>query len=330
MNGHTSRTAAGYSLVELLAAMAIGAVLVAGLDGVLSSALGARAATQARAERLRNLGEAMATIESAVHAGRLILPLGDNPATTYDENIREQTDPLTMFSGGTLAQTAALAVSLDPGVDRDRDGVPDADNDGDGRIDEDWPADASGDGKAGVANIDDDGLGLFDVPLLHSQDDDESGTSLAPENDEDPLDGIDNDGDGSIDEDTPADMNGDGAPGVAGIDDDGDGTIDEGAAADDDEDGTSDEDWLDIVAFYLSADTLYMRIPVPWDTDGSGTVTGADAETRVLVSGITRFRVERIASADARYDTVRVTLVAGDAAENDHIELDTVVRANLP
>ena len=51
----------------------------------------------------------------------------------------------------------------------------------------------------------------------------------------DPINGIDDDGDGSIDEDPPADTNGDGCAGVCGVDDDGDGIDDEGARHDDDE-----------------------------------------------------------------------------------------------
>ncbi|MFV1950794.1 MAG: type II secretion system protein J [Nitrospinota bacterium] len=47
--------------------------------------------------------------------------------------------------------------------------------------------------------------------------------------------GIDNDGDGLIDEDPGADITNDGQPGIAGIDDDGDGSVDEGDMTDDDE-----------------------------------------------------------------------------------------------
>ena len=64
-------------------------------------------------------------------------------------------------------------------------------------------------------------------------DDDEDGAS-----DEDPIDGLDNDLDGNIDEDPGAESNADGRPGIAGIDDDGDGLVDEGDPDDDDEDGS--------------------------------------------------------------------------------------------
>ena len=70
---------------------------------------------------------------------------------------------------------------------------------------------------------------------------------------------IDNDGDGTTDEDPFGDSNGDGMPGVSGVDDDGDGLIDEDSLGrqpgdpgwtndlmnDDDEDGETDEDPTD-------------------------------------------------------------------------------------
>jgi len=57
--------------------------------------------------------------------------------------------------------------------------------------------------------------------------------------------GIDNDGDGRIDEDLPNDMNNDGAAGILGIDDDNDGTIDESTSNDDDEMVPVDSDKYD-------------------------------------------------------------------------------------
>ena len=56
---------------------------------------------------------------------------------------------------------------------------------------------------------------------------------------------IDNDQDGSIDEDEGSDLGNDNQPGLAGFDDDNDGMIDEGGSGqkwDDDEDGLKDED----------------------------------------------------------------------------------------
>lgn len=51
------------------------------------------------------------------------------------------------------------------------------------------------------------------------------------------------------DEDPPLDLNLDGAPGIAGVDDDGDGQVDEGGAMDDDEDGMANEDGYDFQTY---------------------------------------------------------------------------------
>ena len=110
------------------------------------------------------------------------------------------------------------------------------------RIDEDMAADMNADGCPGIKNIDDDGDGTVDDG--GSVDDDEDGS-----NDEDALDGIDNDGDGLIDEDFALDMSNDGAPGKKGMDDDGDGTVDEGNFKDDDEDGSVEEDPINALLY---------------------------------------------------------------------------------
>ncbi len=79
-------------------------------------------------------------------------------------------------------------------------------------------------------------LGLVDE--WDKKDDDEDQLLFFGIN-EDPLDGVDNDGDGNIDEDFSNDTNNDGKPGIAGMDDNGNGTIDDGNSnEDDDEDGT--------------------------------------------------------------------------------------------
>ena len=103
----------------------------------------------------------------------------------------------------------ALAVTLDRTRDLDDDGFADADNDRDGRIDEDVPADASNDQEPGLYLLDDNNDGMVDPSWMPSGDDDEGGFQ-----NEDPIDGVDNEPDGAFDEDPPADMNGDGAPGV--------------------------------------------------------------------------------------------------------------------
>jgi len=97
------------------------------------------------------------------------------------------------------------------------------------RIDEDPNKDMSGDGVSGVKGLDDDGDGQIDES--HARDDDEDGLK-----DEDPFDGVDNDGDGNVDEDNENTEN------IAGVDDDADGSIDESGSDDSDEDGQLDED----------------------------------------------------------------------------------------
>ncbi len=61
--------------------------------------------------------------------------------------------------------------------------------------------------------------------------------------------GVDNDGDGAVDEDPGDDISGDNLPGIGNFDDDGDGLIDEGTGKgyynDDDEDDLVNEDVLD-------------------------------------------------------------------------------------
>jgi len=113
-----------------------------------------------------------------------------------------------------------------------------------------------------------------------------------------PAYSVDNDADGRFDEDffldfTPyTPMNGeDDAPGFEGVDDDGDGVIDEGAAADDDEDGLIDEDWPEWP--FSALDTTVSSAAIA-DIDGDGkkdVVVGHDA------SGSARGGVLQVLSA---------------------------------
>ena len=153
------------------------------------------------------------------------------------------------------------------------------------RIDEDTAYDMDEDGDDGIDGIDDDGDGLIDEGFWSSDDDEGSFP------DEDPLDGIDNDGDGNIDEDISADSNADGAPGIAGIDDDGDGQIDEGEVWDDDEDGTIAETGLFPVVYRFDSGTHTLRESIPklgQATDLSSHVTAFqvnyEAPEKVLIT----------------------------------------------
>ncbi len=283
----------GQILAEMLLALALTALLLRGLAEVAGNAWRAYDTAQARSAPLREARAALADMARAVRTGRgLLIPTADQPATARPEHVRDSDETPNDSSG----PHAVLAVLLPLSWDLDGDGFPDADNDRDGRVDEDPPADAGNDGKPGVRDIDDDGNGLRDFFLSPVADDDESNDREA---DEDPLDGLDNDGDGLVDEDPPADRNGDGQPGLAGVDDDGDGLVDEGSAADDDEDGRVDEDGRDVLLFYLdTADgTLHQRAPVPWDVTGDGVVDGRDTVDEVIARGIDRLRVERLPGA---------------------------------
>ena len=305
---------AGFTLIEVVVTVAIGALLIAGLGGVVGQAFQVREVTREENDLTRQAHFALSQMaRMAGHTRRLLLPLADNPATTtIAENVRD-----TATNGGVLA------VSLPADVDLDGDGVPDADNDGDGFLDEDLPADSNNDGRPGIRAIDDDGNWITDFCLSPVGDDDES-TSLTES--EDPINSTDDDGDGAVDEDPPADMNGDGCPGLCGVDDDGDGTTDEGNAADDDEDGRIDEDWLDSGGFFWANNTIVQRLPVPWDTNGDGVVTGLDYVESTLADHVTRFRVERIpTTATDRALLVDLTLeLTGDRGET--FSLHTQVR----
>ena len=292
MNAQRNRASTrqrGLSLVEVLISFTIAAVLLTGLQAMFSSATRIESAITDRAELDRQARFAMARIHAAINGtNRLILPLGDRTGSNWPENLREQTVPPSPPVGDSTLATAVLAVALPGDWDIDLDGVVDADNDGDGRIDEDWPADMTADGDNGVLFIDDDGDGSIDEGFLNRNDDEYLFS------DDDRLNGVDDDNDGSIDEDTPADMNGDGQPGIAGVDDDGDGNTDEGDDADDDEDGSVDEDWLDTVVFYVQGSDLIERRSVPWDTNSDSAVTGADFVESTIAENLTHVRFERL------------------------------------
>ena len=226
---------AGFSLVELLISAALAALLLGGLSQWLRTGLSAMDVAREQSELAREARFAMERMVASIRStDSLLLPLADNPATDFEENLRVQTVPPSPPQGSSTLATAVLAVTLDRTQDLDGDGVFDADNDGDGLFDEDMGSDASNDDEAGLPGIDDNGDGVVRDQAGFVGDDDEDGsTSWA----EEPVNGLDDDGDGSIDEDPGPDNNGDSEPGVAGIDDDADGSTDEGSVYDDDEDG---------------------------------------------------------------------------------------------
>jgi hypothetical protein len=142
------------------------------------------------------------------------------------------------------------------------------------RIDEDTHGDMEDDGAPGIAGIDDDGDGSVDEGP-GNEDADEDGVLS-----DDHVDGIDNDGDGNVDEDHDRDHNADSAPGIALMDDNADGTVDNGAAFwDDDEDGTSNEDVLNPLIYSLLSGTSTLQVSEPHQ-----------GETRVLSTRVSTFQ----------------------------------------
>jgi hypothetical protein len=134
----------------------------------------------------------------------------------------------------------------------------------------------TGDDQPGIGGVDDDGDGSVDEHLLSHADDDEDDSE-----DEDSLNGEDDDGDGNIDEDVSKDTNNDGAPGIGQMDDNGDGQVDNGnTEEDDDEDGERNEDNVNAVIFFVKSGTqnLFSRVPY----------TGV---SRVLSRHVTSFQV---------------------------------------
>lgn len=327
----------GLTLTELLMSVAIATAIMAGLAGFIGQALQTEDATHARNEVTRQARFAMQRMVKAVAATqRLMLPLGDNPATDWREHVREQTVPASAPEGSSSLATAVLAVTLDPDIDSDKDGWADSNNDRDymdlnnnairdnnepERIDEDLGSDMTNDAVAGIIGVDDNGDGSVDVESF--DDDDEDGKKS-----EEFSNGKDDDLDGSVDEDLDSDTNQDSKPGIAGQDDDYDTLTDEGGKKeDDDEDGLLDEDWLDPVVFYLSGSSLIERSPALIDVNGDSFITGADYIENVIAENISRFRVERIPNGSSSSVLVDITLEVTDK-KGETYHLNTRIRAS--
>lgn len=306
--------------MELMISVVIGGMLLLGFQRLLSVSLSAKEGLSDEIRLVQQARFAMTRMTKAVAGSpRLVLPLADDVDTNWPENIREQSDPPTPPIGDSSLATAVLAVTLPIHWDANKDGIADADNDGDGRIDEDWGYDNNNDGDDGIRGIDDDGDGSVDENFFGTSDDEDA------EYDEDRIDGLDTDRDGSVEEDTGRDMNGDYAPGLAGVDDDGDGSIDEGDYGDDDEDDLGDEDWQDSLVFYLQGTNLIERRAVPWDTSGDSNVTGIDYVESVIAEGVTYLRFERIATTANQKTHVSIQFTLDDG-EGNSTEMATTVR----
>lgn len=317
------RVSQGFTLLELMIALLLASLILAATSGIVRNALGSEEIVTERNRLQEDARFALQRMNRAIReTPQLVLPMPDKPDTDWRENVREETVPASPPEGSSTKATAVLAVSLSPTIDLDADGFSDADNDRDGRIDEDYPADIAYDFDPGIHLIDDGGDGFVDEGLFADADDDER----LNQSNEDPINGIDDDADGVIDEDPGADMNGDGAPGLAGVDDDGDGQIDEGSRDDDDEDGSVDEDWLDVVVFYLQGSDLIERHPVPWDETANGFVSGRDFIESIIAENVTAFRVERPVAGGANEQLILLTLqLTGPTGQI--VSLDSHVRA---
>jgi prepilin-type N-terminal cleavage/methylation domain-containing protein len=314
----------GFTLIELLVATTLAVLLIVGLGGVVGQVATTRDAVHDSNVLIREARFAMdQMVRTLSHSRLLLLPLPDKPGTGWPENIREQTVPPSPPVGGSTLATAVLAVTLPAAQDLDGDGFADADDDRDGRIDEDLPADNTFDNAPGVNLIDDAGDGGVDEfsSCCYWDDDEYFGVT-----DEDAINGVDDDDDGIVDEDPGSDMNADGCPGVCGVDDDADGNLDEGSSADDDEDGQADEDWYNAVVFYLNAGTLMQRTPVPWDVSGGGLVSGLDYIAGPVAENVTRFRVERVAGLSSSQQLVAITLELTSPLTGEVVSLQTRVR----
>ena len=287
----------GVSLLEVIIAAAIGGLLMAAMSGVVGGALEAERSTRLQNEALQQTRFALLRMVTAIGKTRhLMIPLAENPVTAWKESERN-----------------VLAVTLDPALDRNKDGWADANNDKDfldvnrnllrgvgepERIDEDTSADNTSDAKSGIIGIDDDGDGFTDES--GTPDDDEDTT-----NDEDRQDGLDNDSDGSMDEDPSGDLANDGMPGIIGIDDDVDGFTDEGSSSmkvDDDEDGLKDEDWLDPVVYYLNGTTLMERLPT------INASSGSDYSAYPIVENVSQLLVKRSLGGNGSTVLAEITL----------------------
>lgn len=315
----------GFTLIELLVATTLAALLIVGLGGVVGQVATTRDAVQDRNELTRQARFAMDQMVRIVsHSRRLLLPLADNPGTSWREHVREQTVPASPPDPGSTMATAVLAVTLPLYFDLDDDGMPDADDDGDGLVDEDLPNDSHHDFSPGIMLIDDDGDGSVDEGGGWAEDDEDGAWN------EDPVNGIDDDNDGSVDEDPASDNNGDGCPGICGIDDDSDNIIDDGSNDDDDEDGNSFDDPYDPVVFHLIGSSLVQRTPVPWNEDGistpDGPVDGRDFIVSTIAENVSRFRVERVAGIPGNQELVDITLELSSPVTGEVVSLQTQVR----
>jgi len=319
----TNNVQRGFTYVEALISVIITAILVGALMNVIGTATNVSEEVRNDNDLMQQTHFAMQRMVSITSRTRnLLLPYADKPASNWPEHIREETVPASPPIGDSVKATAVLAVTLPEDIDLNGDGYPDADDDKDGRIDEDLPDDICNDTSPGIYLIDDDGDGLVDEDGFFWWNDDETLTVY----NEDPINGIDDDGDNNIDEDPGEDSNADGCSGICGVDDDADGSVDESSNNDDDEDGQANEDWYNVLVFYLANGVLKERMPVPWDETGVGGITGRDFITTDLAEHVTHFRVEKVPTATSATQLVDILLELTNPVTGERYRLQSQVR----
>ena len=85
---------AGFTIVELLTAVALAALIFAAISGLVNNVFYASDTVDERNRLLQQARFAMDRIVRATsHSPKLLLPFPDNPGTDWPENIREQTIP---------------------------------------------------------------------------------------------------------------------------------------------------------------------------------------------------------------------------------------------
>lgn len=290
------KAARGFTLVEVLLAMVIGSLLLAGLANITRSALSLSEEVSAQSQLDQQVHSAVQLMaETLRHSRRLLVPQQDS-FNSSDRDYRRHG-----------VNGAVLSFDISPIRDFNTDFVPDADQDGDGLVDEDPGPDTNNDLAPGVWGMDDDGDGQIDEGSIF--DDDEDGQI-----NEDPVNGVDDDNDGRIDEDPSGDLNGDGEPGVANVDDDGNGQIDEGFIIDrDQENGAPNHDWYDTGVFYVEPpNILRISTPVPWDANSDGFTNGRDIQIETVVTGVADLEFELLPRDSRHSDLVRIKMTLED------------------
>ena len=277
-SANTGGNVNGVTLLELLLALAAGGALLVAIGGFLGNTINTWEIHRNKHALHQQMAFTMQRMQQMVkNSPRVLIPQVDD---------------------GAKRERSILALEMPHSIDRNNDKIADADNDADGRINEDMGKDMTNDGAAGIVGIDDDGDGTADEGSHQDNDEDNQAN-------EDSIDGIDNDGDGLIDEDADEDMNSDDSPGIKDVDDDGDGKVDEGKKKDDDEDGKRNEDWLDIMLYRLDGNRIIERMPTIGASDG------ADYTERTLTSNVTGFSVVRRTLGTTALIDINVSLALG-------------------